>query len=245
MPDCRVHPQASLLACLAATLAHVGPVWGVPTLERVDVHPAEAAGLHGGEQIQVQVRLAGGGLNPAPVQVDLRIQLEDMPAEAVNLELRCPLLGCGMGYSESVRYRLPSFCAPAARVLRVQAGAGGQLRQTSARIQAAVPARANLAVRQPLAARPEFNWTVREAASHCPAASQVLCVGPQRQVADVSAPLCQERGMVRAFRFSETSVASFALPEDLDFSGAAVAVLARCDVHGRCVPSMPLYFVLP
>ncbi|MCC5869661.1 MAG: hypothetical protein JJU27_14265 [Gammaproteobacteria bacterium] len=245
MSDRRLHPQAFLLACLTATLVHAGPVWGAPTLERVDVHPAEVGGLHAGEQIQVQVRLAGGGFNPAPVQVAVRIQLEGTPGETVNLELRCPLLGCGAGYRKSMTYRLPGFCAPAARVLRVHASAGGRLREASAQVQAALPARANLAVRQPLAARPEFNWTVREAASHCPATSQVLCIGPQRQVADVSGPRCQARGMVRAFRFSGTSVASFALPEDLDFSGAAVAVLARCDMHGRCVPSLPLYFVLP
>ena len=245
MPDRSLRPQAFLLACLVVTLAHAGLVWGAPTLEAVTVHPAESVGLHGGEQVQLRVRLAGGGLNPAPVQVDLRVQLDGMPGEIFKLELRCPLLGCGTGYSDSVNHRLPGFCTPLARVLLVQASADGQLRQASAEIQAGVPARANLAVRQPLSARPEFNWTVREAASHCPATRQVLCVGPQPQVADVSAPLCQERGLVRAYRFRETSVASFALPEDLDFSGAAVAVLARCDMHGRCVPSLPLYFVLP
>jgi len=245
MSKCLLRTDALLLACFAAMLAHAGPAWGAPTLEGVDVRPAEAAGLYGGAQIQLHVRLAGGGFNPAPVRVDLRIQLEGMPSETVSLEARCPLRGCGTGYSETLTYRLPAFCIPAARDLRVQASAGRQLRETSARIQAALPARANLAVRQPLAARPEFSWTVREAASHCPAGSQVLCVGPQRQVADVSAALCREGGMVRAFRFAQTSVANFALPEALDFSGAAVAALARCDMHGRCVPSLPVYFVVP
>lgn len=245
MPNRRLRTQAFLLACLAATLAHAGPVWGAPTLDGVEARPAEPAGLHGGGQIQLDVRLAGGGLNPAPVRVHLRIQLEGMPTETVSLEARCPLRGCGTGHSETLTYHLPTFCEPAARGLRVQASAGGQMHETSARIQAALPARANLAVRQPLAARPEFSWTVREAASQCPASSQVLCVGPQRQVADISAPLCRERGMVRAFRFVQTSAASFALPEDLDFSGAAVAVLARCDTYGRCVPSLPVYFVVP
>lgn len=245
MPNRFLRAQTFVLACLASVLAHASPAWGAPTLEGVEVRPAEAAGLHGGGQIQLDVRLAGGGLNPAPVRVDLRIELEGMPRENVRLEARCPLRGCGTGHSETLTYRLPTFCEPAARDLRIQARAGGQLRETSAQIQAALPARANLAVRQPLAARPEFSWTVREAASHCSASSQVLCVGPQRQVADISAPVCRERGMVRAFQFAQPSVASFALPEALGFSGAAVAVLARCDMYGRCVPSLPVYFVVP